>query len=251
LRRIIRRSRPIRCSASLPPARRVRAIKPGKRTVAESGRFFLLRTCEPRAETSALPVTRESASEALTFFPSALAALAGTPRPRRIAAALARGRGRLCGGGDRGGREQKKRRLFVRVNISARGPCLTDNTLLDPLRRGSCCRCSAARHSNSPLRAFAERANQPLSAEGRKPRNYFIFRAAAAAAGVRNRRRDCRVFQPITPERRRIPPPPPLPPMRCTVAVTAFLRELVVERARARATEPATSGGTRRRESPI
>lgn len=38
----------------------------------------------------------------------------------------------LCGGGNRGASEQKNSRFFVQVNISARGPCLTGNALLDP-----------------------------------------------------------------------------------------------------------------------
>lgn len=63
-----------------------------------------------------------------------------------------RGEERLCGGGggggDRGAREQKNRRFFVQVNISARGPCLTGNALLDPscTTKGSCCCCCRCRH---------------------------------------------------------------------------------------------------------
>jgi len=56
-----------------------------------------------------------------------------------------RGEERLCGGGggDHDAKEQKNRRFFVQVNISARGPCLTGNALLDPscTTKGSCCRC--------------------------------------------------------------------------------------------------------------
>jgi len=50
---------------------------------------------------------------------------------------------RRGGDGDRGAREQKNRRFFVQVNISARGPCLTGNALLDPscTTKGSCCYC--------------------------------------------------------------------------------------------------------------
>ena len=43
-------------------------------------------------------------------------------------------RGGLCSGGGGGGgaSERKNSRFFVQVNISTRGPCLTDNALADP-----------------------------------------------------------------------------------------------------------------------
>lgn len=88
----------------------------------------------------------------------------------------------LCG--DRGAREQKNRRFFVQVNISARGPCLTGNALLDPscttderkllpllLSLCGCC-------GGSDCYAAAKRSGQSHTIVVVREENYFIFRAA-------------------------------------------------------------------------
>jgi len=88
---------------------------------------------------------------------------------------------RLCGGGgggDRGAREQKNRRFFVQVNISARGPCLTGNALLNPscTTKGSCCccccRCSCCGCSGSGRYRETLRAVARSSLSGKKTTSF-------------------------------------------------------------------------------
>lgn len=118
-----------------------------------------------------------------------------------------RGEGAILCGGDRGAREQKNRRFFVQVNISARGPCLTGNALPDPscTTKGSCCccrrRCRCSRCGCGGSDCYRRETLRAVARSSLSEKKTTSFSAPpttiVGCRGGRNRRRDYCVFQPI------------------------------------------------------